>query len=73
MSDRYFTTNVMSNFLILVIPPLPGCVAYMIAKETIVSVGLLSSLLPVLIGVGALLVFFPLTWWVSTKIRRATK
>jgi len=73
MSDRYLTTNIMSNFLILIVPPLPGCVAYIVAEEMITDVGPLSLFLTVLIGVGALLVFFPLTLRITDLIRRRTK
>jgi len=69
VSKGYFTTSMTSNFLMLFIPPLPGCVAYMIAKEIITDmiakeiitgVSLLLLLLPVLIGVGVLVVLFPI-------------
>jgi len=73
VSEKYFTTNMMANFLILIIPPLPGCVAYMVANEMITETGASSSLLTVFIGVGVLLLLFPLTFRVTEYIRKVTK
>jgi len=71
MSEHYFTGSLVADFLVLIIPPLPGCVAYAIAKETITGAGPLSSILPVLIGLAVLSVFYPLTYRVVKHIRES--
>ena len=58
--ETLFTDSIIGNFLILFIPPLLGILGYLIAKN--LWGDLLFGGFPVIVGLLALLLCFPLTW-----------
>ena len=63
--DSYFTSNMIADFLILAIPPLPGILVYMMVEP------LLPFLVAILAGLATLLICFPFTYAITNRIRNS--